>query len=123
MKGNIRIENISAFYGDCHVLKNITLDIPEKQVTAIVGPSGCGKSTMLKCFNRLIYLVEGTTYNGNIFVRGMNLLSKNIDVNDVRRKVGLLPQKPTSLPMSIYDNVAYGLRVHGTKDKKSLTRK
>jgi len=123
MNSNIRIENISAFYGDCQVLKNITLDIPEKQVTAIVGPSGCGKSTMLKCFNRLIDLVEGTTYNGNIFVRGMNLLSKNIDVNDVRRKVGLLPQKPTSLPMSIYDNVAYGLRVHGTKNKNILDEK
>lgn len=123
MESNIRIENISAFYGDCQVLKNVTLDIPEKQVTAIIGPSGCGKSTMLKCFNRLIDLVEGTTYTGNIFVRGLDILSKKANVNDVRRKVGLLPQRPTPLPMSIYDNVAYGLKIHGTRDKKILDEK
>lgn len=123
MESNIRIENISAFYGDCQVLKNVTLDIPEKQVTAIIGPSGCGKSTMLKCFNRLIDLVEGTTYTGNILVKGQNILSKDANVNDVRRKIGLLPQRPTPLPMSIYDNVAYGLKIHGTKDKKILDEK
>lgn len=123
MENNIRIENINAFYGDCQVLKNITLNIPEKQITAIIGPSGCGKSTMLRCFNRLIDLVEAATYNGNIFIGGMNILSKSVDVNDVRRKVGLLPQKPTPLPMSIYDNVAYGLKIHGTKDKNILNEK
>jgi len=123
MENNIRIENINAFYGDCQVLKNITLNIPEKQITAIIGPSGCGKSTMLRCFNRLIDLVEAATYNGNIFIGGMNILSKSVDVNDVRRKVGLLPQKPTPFPMSIYDNVAYGLKIHGTKDKNILNEK
>lgn len=123
MENNIRIENINVFYGDCQVLKNITLNIPEKQITAIIGPSGCGKSTMLRCFNRLIDLVEAATYNGNIFIGGMNILSKSVDVNDVRRKVGLLPQKPTPLPMSIYDNVAYGLKIHGTKDKNILNEK
>src|SRR5665647_1083554 len=123
MENNIRIENINVFYGDCQVLKNITLNIPEKQITAIIGPSGCGKSTMLRCFNRLIDLVEAATYNGNIFIGGMNIFSKSVDVNDVRRKVGLLPQKPTPFPMSIYDNVAYGLKIHGTKDKNILNEK
>jgi len=115
---HISIQNLSAFYGDHQALRDITVEIPEKQITAIIGPSGCGKSTLLKCFNRLIDLTDGARASGKIIVDGIDMLNGSIDVTDVRRKMGLLPQKPNPLPMSIYDNVAYGPRIHGIKDKK-----
>ncbi len=120
MKTHISIQNVNAFYGDQQSLKDITVEIPEKQITAIIGPSGCGKSTLLKCFNRLIDLTDGARVSGKIIVDGIDVLSNNIDITDIRRKMGLLPQKPNPLPMSIYDNVAYGPRLHGTSDKKKL---
>ena len=120
MKSHIIIQNVNAFYNDDHALKDITVEIPEKQITAIIGPSGCGKSTLLKCFNRLIDLTDGTRVSGKIIVDGIDVLNSSIDVTDVRRKMGLLPQKPNPLPMSIYDNVAYGPRIHGIKDRKIL---
>ncbi len=120
MKTHISIHDVNAFYGDHQSLKNITVEIPEKQITAIIGPSGCGKSTLLKCLNRLIDLTEGARVSGKIIVDGIDVLSNNIDITDVRRRMGLLPQKPNPLPMSIYDNVAYGPRIHGLKDKKKL---
>lgn len=120
MKTHISIRKVSAFYGEHQALKDITVEIPEKQITAIIGPSGCGKSTLLKCFNRLIDLTDGTRVSGNIIVDGADVLNSSVDITDIRRKMGLLPQKPNPLPMSIYDNVAYGPRIHGIKDKKKL---
>ncbi len=117
---NISVRNLSAFYGDHQALRDITVEIPEKQITAIIGPSGCGKSTFLKCFNRLIDLTDGARTSGKIIVDGINVLDGSVEITDVRRRMGLLPQKPNPLPMSIYDNVAYGPRLHGVKEKKKL---
>lgn len=122
MENHISIQNVNAFYGEQQALRDITVGIPEKQITAIIGPSGCGKSTLLKCFNRLIDLTDGARVSGKIIVDGMDVLDGSIDVTEVRRRMGLLPQKPNPLPMSIYDNVAYGPRLHGTSDKKKLDR-
>ena len=117
---NIGIESLNAFYGDQQALYDITVEIPERKITAIIGPSGCGKSTLLKCFNRLIDLTDGARVSGKIIVDGMNVLDGSVDIIETRRKMGLLAQKPTPLPMSIYDNVAYGPKIHGTHEKKKL---
>jgi phosphate transport system ATP-binding protein len=121
-EGSIQIRNVSGFYGQCRVLNKISLDIPRNQITAIMGPSGCGKSTLLKCFNRLIDLVEGASYSGEIMVSGIDVLAKGADVLEIRRKIGLIAQRPTPLPLSIFENVAYGPRIHGKKDKVELER-
>ena len=120
MKSHISIRDVNAFYSDHHALRNITVEIPQKQITAIIGPSGCGKSTLLKCFNRLIDLTDGTRVSGKIMFNGINVLGDDTEITDVRRKMGLLPQKPNPLPMSIYDNIAYGPRLHGKPGKKEL---
>ncbi len=120
MKSHISIRDVNAFYGDHQALRNITVEIPKKQITAIIGPSGCGKSTLLKCFNRLIDLTEGARVSGKIIVDEIDVLNRSIDVTDVRRKMGLLPQRPNPLPMSIYDNIAYGPRLHGKPARKEL---
>lgn len=120
MTGHINISDLNAFYNDHQALNNITVEIPRKQITAIIGPSGCGKSTLLKCFNRLIDLTDGASVSGKIIVDGINILDKSIDVTDVRRKMGLLPQRPNPLPMSIFDNIAYGPRIHGRQEKAQL---
>ncbi|HIH45242.1 MAG TPA: phosphate ABC transporter ATP-binding protein [Candidatus Methanoperedenaceae archaeon] len=123
MKTHINVQNLNAFYGEHQALRNISVEIPEKQITAIIGPSGCGKSTFLKCLNRLIDLTEGVRVSGKILVDGTDVLDRGIEITEVRRKMGLLPQRPNPLPMSIYDNVAYGLRIHGTRDRKALNEK
>jgi phosphate transport system ATP-binding protein len=121
-KAYISVKNLNVFYGKEQALKNISLDIPEKKITAIIGPSGCGKTTLLKTFNRLIDLIEGVKVLGEIFVDGENVYDSRVEVTNIRKKMGLLSQKPYPLPMSIYDNVAYGPRIHGIKKKKELDK-
>jgi phosphate transport system ATP-binding protein len=117
---HIRIQNVNAFYGEHQVLKDITVDIPKNQVTVIIGPSGCGKSTLLKIINRLIDLVDGVKVTGDVLVDGLNIFDNSVDVTDLRKRLGLIAQKPSPLPMSIYDNVAYGPRIHGVKNSQKL---
>lgn len=115
----IKTENLNLWYGENHALKNINIEIPEKQITALIGPSGCGKSTFLKTLNRMNDLVDGCRIEGNIFINEMDIY-KNIDINILRKNVGMVFQKPNPFPMSIYDNIAYGPRIHGIKSKFKL---
>ena len=115
----IQVKNLELFYGDNKALKNINLDIESKKVTALIGPSGCGKSTFLRCLNRMNDLIDNVKITGEIIIGGKNIY-KDIDEIDLRKKVGMVFQKPNPFPMSIYDNVAYGSRIHGVKDKETL---
>lgn len=115
----IRVRNLNLFYGENQALKNINLDIEEKKVTAFIGPSGCGKSTFLRTLNRMNDLIEGVKVDGEVVVDGEDIY-KDADVIALRTKVGMVFQKPNPFPMSIYDNIAYGPRLHGVKDKKTL---
>jgi phosphate transport system ATP-binding protein len=119
---HIKTNNLNVYYEDHHVLKNITLAIPDKKITVIIGPSGCGKSTLLKVFNRLIDLDEGVKVSGEVLVDNENIFAKSIDISRIRKKMGLLLQKPFPLPMSIFDNVAYGPRIHGIKNRRELRK-
>ena len=119
-KNHISVENLNVFCGDAHVLKNISIAIPDRKITAIIGPSGCGKTTLLRCFNRLMETGDGNRVTGRVLVDGENIFDPGVDVTTIRRKMGLLSQRPFPLPMSIYDNVAYGPRIHGTRGKKAL---
>jgi phosphate transport system ATP-binding protein len=119
---HISVRNLSVSYGKHQALKNITLDIPDKKITAIIGPSGCGKTTLLKSFNRLIDLQDGVNISGKIFVDGQDIYGPDVEVTQLRKKMGLLSQRPQVLPMSIYDNVAYGPRIHGTRDRKKIEK-
>jgi phosphate transport system ATP-binding protein len=121
-KTHISVQNLNVFYGNQQVLKNISIDIPDKKIIAIIGPSGCGKTTLLKSFNRLIDSVEGVRVSGRVLVDGENIFDPRTEVTHIRKKMGLLAQNPYPLPMSIYDNVAYGPRIHGIKNKKTLDR-
>ncbi|MCS7212760.1 MAG: phosphate ABC transporter ATP-binding protein PstB [Candidatus Calescibacterium sp.] len=116
------IINFNFYYGEKHMLKNINLKIYEKQVTAIMGPSGCGKTTLLRCFNRMHDLYHGNRYEGSVifYPDGINIVDKRIDPVFVRMKFGMVFQKPNPFPKSIFENVAYGLRVKGIKDKDVL---
>ena len=118
----ISVQNLNVFYQNEHALKNITVDIPDKKITTIIGPSGCGKTTLLKSLNRLIDSIDEVRVSGKVLVDGENIFDPNVEVTHIRKKMGLLSQKPYPLPMSIYDNVAYGPRIHGIKDKKKLDR-
>jgi len=109
----LSIQQLNVWYGAKQVLKNINVDIPRHQITAIIGPSGCGKSTLLKSMNRLLELNEGTQITGRVLFDGVNIYDAGVDVTAVRTRIGLLAQKPFPLPMSIFDNVAYGPRIHG----------
>jgi phosphate transport system ATP-binding protein len=119
-KNHISVRDLNVFYGNTHVLKNINLDIPDKKITAIIGPSGCGKTTLLKCFNRLIDSVEDVKVSGKVIIDNEDIFNPQADITQIRRKMGLLSQRPYPLPMSIYDNIAYGPRIHGLRKKKEL---
>ncbi|MBS6546061.1 MAG: phosphate ABC transporter ATP-binding protein [Butyricicoccus pullicaecorum] len=120
MNDKITIEDVNLHYGSFHALKDITLHIPEREITAFIGPSGCGKSTLLKSLNRMNDLVEGCKITGRIALGGMDIYAKSTDVNDLRKRVGMVFQKPNPFPMSIYDNIAYGPRTHGIRSRGKL---
>jgi phosphate transport system ATP-binding protein len=119
---HISIQNLNVYYSSELVLRNINLEIQDKRITVIIGPSGCGKTTLLKSLNRLLDPVEGVKVEGKVFVDRENIYEPNVEVTHIRKKMGLLSQKPQVLPMSIYDNVAYGPRIHGNKEKSKLDR-
>lgn len=120
MKTIIDVNHINFYYGTFKALRNINLSIPEKAVTAFIGPSGCGKSTLLRLFNRMNDLVDGSKLEGEILIDGQNIYDKTVLVEDLRKKVGMVFQKPNPFPKSIFENVAYGLRVQGMKNKTEL---
>ncbi|HSR34075.1 MAG TPA: phosphate ABC transporter ATP-binding protein, partial [Anaerolineae bacterium] len=110
---HIRIQDLKIWYGNEQALKGVNADIPARQITAIIGPSGCGKTTLLRSLNRLLEETEGTTVTGRVWLDGIDIYGRGVDVTEVRTRVGMLAPKPFPLPMSIYDNVAYGRRIHG----------
>lgn len=116
---NISVKNANLWYGDFQAIKNISVEIPEKHVTAFIGPSGCGKSTFLKCFNRMNDLIDGCRITGEFLIGNTDIYGK-IDVNELRKNVGMVFQKPNPFPMSVYDNVAYGPRTFGITKRAAL---
>ncbi len=114
------INHVDLFYGDFQALKDVNLKIKEKEITAFIGPSGCGKSTLLKSLNRMNDLIEGCRITGEILLEGEDIYGKNVDVNLLRKRVGMVFQKPSPFPMSIYDNIAFGPRTHGVRGKQKL---
>ena len=120
MLPHVQIRNLSVYYGSTPALQNINLEIPRGQITVIMGPSGCGKTTLLKSLNRFLEHGASTRLQGQVLIDGQDIYAPGIDVTEVRKKAGLLAQRPSPLPMSIYDNVAYGLRIHTMCPKKDL---
>ncbi len=116
----ISAKGLDFYYGETHALKNISLDIPEKRITALIGPSGCGKSTFLRTVNRMNDLIEGVKVTGSLTYRGEEIYDPGRDVTELRRNIGMVFQKPNPFPMSIYDNVAYGPRTHGVRSRAKL---
>ena len=120
MSNIISVKDMCLWYGDHKALKNVSIEIPEKSITAFIGPSGCGKSTFLKTLNRMNDLIPTVKITGDVLYEGSDIFSKDVDVNELRKEVGMVFQKPNPFPMSIYDNVAYGPRTHGIKNKVQL---
>lgn len=120
MTNIITVKDLCLWYSEHQALKNININIPENNITALIGPSGCGKSTFLKTLNRMNDLVPGVRITGEVKYRGRDIFSKSVDVNMLRKEVGMVFQKPNPFPMSIYDNIAYGPRTHGIKNKVQL---
>ena len=116
----IEVNNLSFYYGDKLAVKNVTLNIEKNKITALIGPSGCGKTTLLRCFNRMHDLYKGNRYEGSIMFKNINILDKSVDMTNLRAEIGMVFQKPTPFPMSIFDNIAYGLRLRGIKNKTEL---
>ena len=120
MSNIITSENLCLWYGETQALKGISMEIPENSITALIGPSGCGKSTFLKTLNRMNDLVQGTKITGTVKYQGQDIFAPSVDVNLLRRDIGMVFQKPNPFPMSVYDNVAYGPRTHGIRSKARL---
>ncbi len=116
----ISVRDLNLYYGSNHALKNVDMEIAANKITAFIGPSGCGKSTFLKCLNRMNDLVENVRISGQVLLDGENIYDKGVDTTLLRKKVGMVFQQPNPFPMSIYDNIAYGPRVHGIRNKKQL---
>lgn len=116
----IALRDLNLFYGDFHALKGLSMEIPEREITAFIGPSGCGKSTCLKTLNRMNDLVEGCKITGDVLIDGEDIYAPQTDVTLLRKRAGMVFQKPNPFPMSVYDNIAYGPRVHGVKKKHQL---
>ena len=119
-KPHISVRNLNVYLTKNHILKNVSLDIPDKAITCIIGPSGCGKTTLLKTFNRLLQNSVDVRIEGDVLVDGENIHGKGVEVENIRKKMGLLSQRPCPLPMSIFDNIAYGPRIHGIRRMKTL---
>lgn len=117
---DMQVKDLNLFYGNKQAINNVNMEIARNRVTAFIGPSGCGKSTLLRCFNRMNDLVDGCRVEGEIIHDSMNIFDKSVDVTDLRRRVGMVFQKPNPFPKSIYENVAYGLRLQGIKRKRLL---
>ena len=120
MNSVISVQDLCLWYGEHQALKNVSIEIPEKSITALIGPSGCGKSTFLKTLNRMNDLIPGVKITGSVEYKGENIFDPALDVNELRRQVGMVFQKPNPFPMSIYDNIAYGPRTHGIRSKAKL---
>ena len=120
MGKKIEIQNLNLHYGATHALKDVSMNIEEKAITAFIGPSGCGKSTLLKCLNRMNDLVDNVRIEGEILLDGEDIYAPKVDTTILRKKVGMVFQQPNPFPMSIYDNIAYGPRIHGIKNKSQL---
>ena len=119
----IASKNVNFYYNDFHALKNINMEIEKNTVTALIGPSGCGKSTFLRLFNRMNDLIDGAKLTGEILIDGVDIYAKGIEVDELRKNVGMVFQKPNPFPKSIFENVAYGLRVNGVRDKKYIEQR
>ena len=116
----LEINNLNTYFGEDHILKDVNMEIPKNTVTALIGPSGCGKSTFIRTINRMNDLIPSFDYNGEILLDGKNIYDDDVDVVDLRRNVGMVFQKPNPFPKSIFENVAYGLRIHGEEDEDIL---
>ncbi|QWK19206.1 MAG: phosphate ABC transporter ATP-binding protein PstB [Hydrogenobacter thermophilus] len=122
LKKRMEVANLNFYYGKNHALKNINMPIYDRKITALIGPSGCGKTTLLRCFNRMHDLYPGNRYEGDILLDGKSIFDKDVDLIDLRSKVGMVFQKPTPFPMSIFDNIAFGLRLKGIKGSELKDR-
>ena len=120
MEEKIKVEDLDLFYGDFQALHSVNLDVRENEILAFIGPSGCGKSTLLKCLNRMNDLVVACKIEGKVTLDGQDIYAKNYDVNNLRKRVGMVFQQPNPFPMSIYENIAYGPKTHGIKNKAKL---
>lgn len=123
MDYRIEVEDLNVYFGESHILKDINLNIHKNAVTSLIGPSGCGKSTFIRTLNRMNDLIDGFKHDGTVLLDGKDIYDPKVDVVDLRKKIGMVFQKPNPFPKSIFDNVAYGLKVHGITDKDVLTEK
>lgn len=123
MDYRIEVENLNVYFGESHILKDLNLNIHKNTVTSLIGPSGCGKSTFIRTLNRMNDLIDGFKHDGTVLLDGKDIYDPKVDVVDLRKKIGMVFQKPNPFPKSIFDNVAYGLRVHGISDKDVLTER